>query len=413
MPFLDVLYIPLALATAPAWAFKKRDGWRERFGHAAAFPAASPARPRVLLHGVSVGEVSALRTLVPLLHESCEVVVSATTDTGLLRARDLYGESCGVVRYPLDFSRCVRRFLDNVRPDAVALVELEVWPNFIDACARREIPTCVINGRLSERSFKGYRLARGFFARRLNTLAFAAVQDEEYAVRFRALGMRTEKVHVTGSMKWDSATIADHVEGAEELAADMGIDRARPLVVAGSTAEDEEALLHASCPPGVQLLCAPRKPEHFPDAARAMPGCVQRTGARHAGPSDRFLLDTIGELRKAYALADVVVMGRSFGSLYGSDPVEPVALGKATLIGPRVSDFRQAVGALVEAGGLIQTDREGLGATLRELCANRARREEIVRAGRACVRSQQGASVRHAGLIAGLVKPTPRRSFAS
>ncbi len=164
---------------------------------------------------------------------------------------------CRVVRYPLDFSWAVRQFLDAVRPDVVALVELEVWPNFVRGCKGRGVPVCIVNGRLSERSFRGYRKIRGFFGRLLGCLAFAAVQDEEYAGRFEALGMAPGKCLITGSMKWDSAPVAQEgqVAGAVELAAEMGIDRGRPLIVAGSTGPGEEELLHRVCPPEAATLC--------------------------------------------------------------------------------------------------------------------------------------------------------------
>jgi 3-deoxy-D-manno-octulosonic-acid transferase len=146
------------------------------------------------------------------------------------------------------------------------------------------------------------------------------VQDESYAARFKALGLPAERCEITGSMKWDAATIEDRVEGAHALAAELGIDFSKPLVVAGSTGPGEEALLHRACPPGVQLLCAPRKPERFDEATAAMgPGAVRRTALKAQGRpaakgTERFELDTIGELRRAYALATVVVVGRSLGS---------------------------------------------------------------------------------------------------
>src|SRR5262249_42097350 len=156
-----------------------------------------------------------------------------------------------------------------------------------------------------------------------------------------------DRILITCSMKWDAAKIEDEVPGAAKLADELGVDRSRPLVVAGSTGPGEEALFHKSIAPDVQLLCAPRKPERFDEAAAALPGGFRRTRATdnpqsvHSadGRPTRFLLDTIGELRAAYSLADVVVIGRSFGDLYGSDPIEPIGLGKSTVIGPAVSDF--------------------------------------------------------------------------
>jgi 3-deoxy-D-manno-octulosonic-acid transferase len=312
----------------------------------------------------------------------------------------------------LDFSWAVRRFLDAVKPDVVGLVELEVWPNFVRACQKRSVPVAIINGRLSERSSKGYRKVRGFFARLLNRLEFAAVQDEAYAARFEALGLAPNKCFITGSMKWDSVLVSGEgtglIDGVVELATEMGIDRARPLIVAGSTGPGEEELLHRVCPPEVQLLCAPRKPERFEEAAAALPRCARRTqrpkGSPAGKPAERFLLDTIGELRKAYSLADIVVVGRSFGDLYGSDPIEPIGLGKATVIGPAVSDFAAVVRVFEDAGGIARATRENLGTVLKDLLTNPAQRRELGERGRGSIRAQQGASQRHAELLLGLLE---------
>lgn len=406
MNALDLTYALGAAVLAPVWARKARGGWKERLGGVAALPEPAVERPRLLIHAVSVGEVNAIRQLVPMLRErGVEVVVSVGTDTGIARAAAVFGASgTAVVRYPLDFSRSVARFLDAVRPQAVGLVELEVWPNFIAECARRQIPVGVVNGRLSERSFAGYRRIRAVMGPSFARLAFAAVQDEAYAERFRAMGVPAERVRVADTMKWDSAQIADEVAGSDALAEALGIDRMRPLVVAGSTGPGEEALLHRACPAGVQLLCAPRKPERFEEAARDLPRCVRRSERRAVAGGDRFLLDTIGELRCAYALADVVVMGRSFGRLFGSDPIEPVGLGKATVIGPSYKDFTTVVHALASAGGLAVAGPEELPGLLAELLADRARRVRMAAAGRACIRERMGATARHAEMLGGLVR---------
>lgn len=393
---------------------KKRHGWAERFGKIE--PVAdrgNRALPRLMIHAVSVGEVSALRELVPLLTPRAQVIISVGTDTGIKRARELFASTCDVVRYPLDVSWAVKRFLDRVKPAAVALVELELWPNFVAECTRRGIPVSVINGRLSERSFKGYRRLRWFMKRTFGALKFAAVQDEDYAARFVAMGVPPERCTVTGNMKWDAARVEDSVAGAEALAQEMGIRRgpgSPPLVVAGSTGPEEEALLCGAVGQiekalgPIQLLCAPRKPERNDEAARAMGHeVVRRTARAPRTGATRFLLDTIGELRGAYALADVVVIGRSFGDLYGSDPTEPIGLGKATVIGPAIKDFRAAVEAFDAAGGIVRTTRDGLAGTLSELLRDAGKREELACRGRECIRQHQGASARHAGLLLDLV----------
>ncbi|MEE8459624.1 MAG: glycosyltransferase N-terminal domain-containing protein [Phycisphaerales bacterium] len=403
---LDAIYVIGLVLSSPVWLVrmlrtgKIRTDWAGRFGRTGPIP--SPQRPRVLLHGVSVGEVNAIRKLVDTLAApplEAEVFVSATTNTGSERARSLFADRHRVVQYPLDFSFAVSRFLDSVQPDIVVLVELEVWPNFLRSAARRGIQVCVVNGRLTDRSARGYRLIGPLLRASFRHLCFAAVQNESYGRRFRKMGVAADRLIVTGTMKWDTAQIADRVEGADELADAMGIDRSRPLVVAGSTAPGEHELLERSLDDGVQLLCAPRRPEWFDQAAAAMPGCVRRSRGDRGSETGRFLLDTIGELRQAYALADVVVVGRSFGKLHGSDMMEPIALGAPTVSGPAVEDFQDTVNALLAGDGLVQTNREQLATVLRDLLGDPQRRKALAENGRTVLRQQQGATARNAELI--------------
>ncbi len=412
---IDLGYLLVALLSSPIWLVrmirtgKIRTDWAGRFGRAGHLPV--PQRPRILLHGVSVGEVNALRKLVEVLNEppiGARIVVSATTNTGFERARSLFAGQHDVVRYPLDFSFAVNRFLEAVRPDLVVLAELEVWPNFLRTATRRQIGVCVVNGRLTARSARAYRLlgpvVKSFFRR----LSFVAAQNEAYARRFVDMGVPADRTVITGTMKWDTAAIAEQVQGADELAEAMGIDRTRPLVVAGSTAPGEHELLVGAVGDGVQLLCAPRRPEWFDQAAAAMPGCARRSHGECGSDTGRFLLDTIGELRQAYALADVVVVGRTFGTLHGSDMMEPVALGAAVVTGPAVLDFQDTVDALLAGDGLVQTDRDHLRGVLAELLADPDRRRQLGINGRAVLQTRQGATHRNAELIAKLLEEIPR-----
>jgi 3-deoxy-D-manno-octulosonic-acid transferase len=405
----DAAYLLGLAATAPWWVTrmvrtgKHRTDWAGRLGQGHALLPPGPGG-RLLVHAVSVGEVNAARGLVESLAAVDDVVLSATTDTGHARARVTLGQRVPVLRYPFDASFAVERFLDRVQPTAVALMELEAWPNFIKACVDRGIPVGVVNGRLSARSFARYRLARPVLHAMFARLAFVAAQTQAYADRFVAMGTPADRVQVSGTMKWDTAEIADAVPGSAQLAEEMGLDPQRPLVVAGSTAPGEEAMLHAAVPPGVQLLCAPRKPEWCDQAAAAMPGCCRRsTRTRAPGGCDRFLLDTIGELRRAYALATVVVVGRSFGTLHGSDMMEPVALGKATLIGPRYGDFQDMGDDLVQAGGLRVTSAFDLARDLSRLLGDAGLRSEMAEAGRRMIRQRQGATARHVALLRGIM----------
>jgi 3-deoxy-D-manno-octulosonic-acid transferase len=406
----DLLYAGAALLASPVLGFnllrtgKWRTDWRGRVGKRPALPR--DPRPTVLIHGVSVGEINATRELVRRLTREdappVRVVISATTNTGIERARRLYEPDHTVVRFPFDFSWMVRRFLDAVSPELIVLVELEVWPNLAQECRRRGIPLCVINGRLSDSSYRNYRLAAPLVRPIFRTVAAAAAQTEVYAERFADLGVPAERVTVTDNMKWDTVRMAESVAGADELAAAMGIDRSKPLVVAGSTGPGEEELLVGARPPGVQLLIVPRKPERFDSVASLVAGIVRRTehpdGAQRAvNGGELFLLDTMGELSKAYSLADVAVVGRSFRARGGSDPIEPISLGKPTIIGPHHKNFSDVVAAFREAGGI--TISEAPMAAAAELLSAPERAREMAERGRGVIRARQGATERHAELV--------------
>lgn len=403
---VDAAYLIGLLASSPVlvprllWRGKHRIDWAARLGRGEALPEA--AIPRVLIHGVSVGEVNAIRQLVDSLlaaSPSLEVVVASTTATGLARAHALYSDRCCVVQYPLDLSASVRGFLDRIQPDLFASVELEVWPNFTSACSKRGITQIVVNGRLSERSFRGYRRVRPLVRPMFKRIDQVGVQDEVYADRFRRLGADPLSIVVTGTMKWDTARIEDDVPGSSDLAKSMGIDRSRPLIVAGSTAPDEHLLLHQATPEGVQLLCAPRRPEWFDQAASVLTGCARRSRSDSGSATDRFLLDTMGELRAAYSLADVAVVGRSFGDFHGSDMMEPAALGKPVVVGPATGDFQQTVEALDAAGGILVSNRESLSKDLESLINRGDVRRNMSERARAVVVSHQGATKRTVEMI--------------
>ncbi|MDP7071055.1 MAG: glycosyltransferase N-terminal domain-containing protein [Phycisphaerales bacterium] len=405
----DVGLLGVALVTSPWWFLRMvvrgryRTDWPGRFGKAAPLGPPPPGG-RILLHAVSVGEVGAIRGLVEQLRSRPEtdVVIASTTDTGVARARALFGAQHTVVRWPLDISWCVGRFLRATRPTRIGLVELEVWPNMTAMSTAIGVPTIVVSGRLSQRSFRRYRLIRWLVQPMFRRLEAVAAQDDETAARFIALGARADRVQAVGNMKWDSAAQPlDATTREAQLATDLGIDRTRIVIVGGSTAPGEDAMLRAACPPGVQLICAPRRPEWRDEAAEALAPCVRRSAGQPASEgTDRFLLDTIGELADAYGLADIVVVGRSFGDLHGSDPVEPIARGAATVIGPAVEDFQYAVGRLKDGEGLIQTDAEGLAEVLAGLIGEAESRRRLVANGQSVIRAEQGATARCLELLA-------------
>lgn len=417
---VDACYGLAGIAYAPVLAYqairygKNRTGWRERFGHVADLP---PHPERIWIHAVSVGEVNATRRLVAELQRDrpdAEIIISSTTDTGLSRAKALYPNRV-VFRYPLDFSGVVDRVLRRVKPTLIVLVELEVWYHLMQRAARANIPVVVVNGRLSERSIRRFGMIAPIARRMFASLSAVAAQDEEIAARFRAMGVPDERCVVTGSLKWDTAEVTDRVAGQDEIAAALGLDTDRPIVVAGSTGPSEEAMLLSAyerlreAAPAAQLVIVPRKPERFNEVAATIRSagftCVRRSEcqdgcSRSVGANDVWLIDTMGELRKLYALATIVFVGRSLVRMGGSDPMEVAALGKPILIGPHTANFRQAVSALQAGGGLrVVGDGDALGRSLVECINDSASLADVGARGRRAVVEHQGATQRTVDLL--------------
>ncbi|MBI1337972.1 MAG: 3-deoxy-D-manno-octulosonic acid transferase [Phycisphaera sp.] len=417
----DIAYAGAAIVLSPVLAYrmvrsgKHRTDWPARFGRVdPALPTKS--RKRLLVHAVSVGEVNAVRPMVDHISQrrpDVEVVVSATTDTGVARAREIYASHHRVLRTPYDATFAVRRFLDAVSPDAVALAELEVWPNMMLECQRRGVPVCVVNGRLSERSFRGYHRFRSVIGPTFKRVAAVAAQTEAYAQRFRGMGVPEHRVTVADSMKWDGVKLMtpDRVHGSMAMRDAMGVSHDAPVIVAGSTGPGEEALLidvFKRFPPHTQLVLVPRKPERFEEVARLLPDGEIVRRSQHPDGSQRkpdqrrvFLLDTMGELNKAYAWATVALVGRSFVPMHGSNPVEPIALGRPTVIGPHHGDFQEMVDALADGHGIVVSPDPGQAVI--DLLHDPTRRDQLAENGRRVIVSRQGATARHAAVALSLL----------
>ncbi|MHC4984052.1 MAG: 3-deoxy-D-manno-octulosonic acid transferase [Planctomycetota bacterium] len=425
---LDAVYALGLAATSPIWLYRMirhgryRRDVGQRFGAA---PRRYGLQPLMWIHGVSLGEVNASRTLVAEINSQLpdyRVVVSATTDTGMDAARRIYQPDYVVFRWPLDFTFAVRRALTRMQPALVVLMEGEIWPNFLAACNRREIPVVVVNGRMSaEKGYPGYRKLGGLAGRLFNMLAAIGVQDEVYAERFRALGARPEKIHVTGMMKFDTAEVAGRIEAQDALAAALGISQEDRLIVAGGTGPGEEEMLlglfgelkkrHADA----KLAIVPRKPERFDEVARIMASggfAVVRRSERGDGrpaevPAEAVILgDTMGELRKFYALAACVFVGRSLVPMGGSDMIEAAALGKPTAFGPHTDNFPQA-DALARSGCARVADAAGLLEQLDRWLCDPAAAAAAGRSAQQYVRSQQGATKRNVEMICRVLGRVP------
>lgn len=417
---LDIAYGFALLLSGPIWLGRMirhgryRSDWAQRLGFV---PRCYGIQPTLWLHGVSLGEVNALRGLVDELHVQLpdfRVVISSTTDTGISAARQHFAPGHKVFRWPLDFTWAVARALDRVRPSLVVLMEGEIWPNFLAACNRRNIPVVVVNGRMSpDKGYPRYRMLGRFAAKLFNRLAAIGVQDEVYAERFIRLGADPSRVHLTGMMKFDSVEVADSLPGAALLRTALGLSAEEPLWVAGGSGPGEEDILlkvYAQLRrkhPSLRLAIVPRKPERFEEVARLIAaagfGCVRRSccpdgSSRQGKPDDVILGDTMGELRKFYSLAEVVFVGRSLVPQGGSDMLEAAALGKPVCFGPHTFNFPQAEG-LTRHGAVRVADADAL---QKQLDAWLSDPEAARRAGREAqqyVRSQQGATRRNVELL--------------
>lgn len=419
-----LIYLPIALYHALILG-KNRRGWGQRFG---AVPTFDPSVPRIWIHAVSLGEINATPRLVAALRErlpEADIVLSTTTDTGYARAVQLYGAD-RVFRFPLDFSPVVARVLRRVRPTMIVLVELEVWYNLVRMAARRGIPVAVVNGRLTARSARRFRLLGAFARSMFRNLTWVGAQDETFAARFRSLGVPGDRIEVTSSLKWDTAAVTGRVDGADELAAALGLDGSRLVWVCGSTGPgEEEVLLNAyrtivrvcanqsperkradddRCTASV-LILVPRKPERFDEVARLIAGagftCVRRSlrpdGTRLATYSEDSVVlgDTMGELRKYYSLADVVFVGRSLVALGGSDPMEVAALGKPIVTGRHMENFESPVSLLRSADAIRVVESAGdLYSVIGELLADAPARQRMGADARKVVLQNQGATKR-------------------
>ncbi len=425
---MDLLYGGLLLLGWPYLVYRRLTRGRsgtplgEYFGRVSARPVSAHC---VWIHGVSLGEINATRTIVAELHRRSPdtvVVVSSTTRTGREQARKLYPHLV-TFRLPLDFSFAVRAALARIRPSIIVLMELEVWPNLVEIASRKGIPVIVANGRVTvERSMRRFRWpgVRWVSRRMFRRLRWVGAQDALYAARFIELGVAPERVEVTGSVKYDAAGVDDRVSGQDSLAAEMGIDLTRPLWVCGSTGPGEEiAVLDAYGRlikqfPDLQLAIIPRKPERFGEVASLIVdrgyACLRRSTGSPLIPSGVveprpvFLGDTMGELRKFYALATVVFVGRSLVPMGGSDVMEVAGLAKPVLIGPYTDNFTEAVDLLISEGAARRVNSpETLAAAVSDLLRHPERRRQMGQAGRAAIVSRQGATAKTVNRILDLL----------
>lgn len=392
------------------WRFtrgKSRVGRRERLGR---LPPLPPSARRVWLHGASVGEMMALRPIAERFHArhpDAPVVVSTITATGQEIARKAFGWAEQVRYFPLDLPGPVARSVGGVGPRVTALVETELWPNFIHAAAACG-PVVMLNGRLSDKTFGPARRVRPLYAWMLGHLSAIGAQTEADAERFISLGAPEARVRVMGTSKFDEdvPTLDDAGRRAWRRTLGLGAHRA---LIAGSTfpGEDEavlDAFLHARPHiPDLRLLIAPRHIKRAGDVARAAEERGLRVARRSLGPAsgeDVIIVDTYGELATLYGLADAAFIGRSLTERGGQNLIQPMAHGVPVVYGPHMQNFRDVAAQAESAGAAIRaSDAAALTQALTAILTSDDIRRTMGAAGKRLVAANRGASDRYAALL--------------
>ena len=420
----DLAYVVLLLVVSPIllWrmvvAGKYRTGWSEKL--LGRVPIRGGHAPCMWFHAVSVGEVLQLEPVLSELRRrlpTVEFVISTTTPTGRSVAVKKFPAD-RVCYFPLDFSWAVRDAIRRLRPSVIVLVELELWPNFVLQAHRQGIPLALINGRVSQRSSRGYSRIRPLMARLLNSFEILAAQNATLCPAARRSRALRERLHVTGSIKFDRVTTDRRNPRTEELRQFFGIALGDQVFVAGSTQAPEESaaidayLVARKAHSNLRLIIVPRHKERFDEVGRLIElrglPLVRRSqapAARDESPTQPpvLLLDTLGELAACWGLADVAFVGGSLGNRGGQNMIEPAGYGAAILFGPNTQNFRDVVELLLaDDAARVVRDAADLAQALAECLADRNGAQAAGSRAQKLVLAQQGATARTVDLLAGL-----------
>jgi 3-deoxy-D-manno-octulosonic-acid transferase len=400
-------------------------GFSQRLGRLS--PMENHGRPVIWIHCVSVGETQAARPLVQGLKQrfpDYSVAISTITLTGQNLARKIFKDDVERVFYfPFDWGWAVRRALNAINPAVVLLMETELWPGFLRECQGRQVPVAIVNGRLSEKSFRRYRWIKSFMSRVLSSISLAIMQTEFDAARVRKLGMDPDKTFVSGNMKFDARSVPVNDLLSAEFRERFRLTDDAPLILAASTHGPEEVIILNTLRQLIsrtgsrpRLMIAPRHPERFAEVADLIRASGLRWTRRTApkdpsdGQAEVVLLDSIGELKSAYSLAAIVFVGGSIANTGGHNILEPAAVGAAVITGPHTYNFQLVVEKFVEAGAVVQlhpmSDSAAiieLGNWISELLADPGKRQELGERARSLVAQNRGATGRTLDLLSSIL----------
>jgi len=403
-----------------------RPGFRERFArYDPNLKQALTNRQVIWLHAVSVGEVNLCTQLIRALElrlPNIKFVVSTTTTTGMAELRRRLPTHISKIYYPIDRRKYVGRALAVINPEAVVLVEAEIWPNFLWRARDLKVPVFLANARLSDRSLRGYKRFGFLFRPLFASFAGVGCQNEEDVARLREVGCRPEAVRVVGNLKFDAAKLDERrTLDVPALLRQLGVPPAAPILVGGSTHDGEEVILAEIAQrlrarfPKLFLVLVPR---HF-ERGHEVGEQLRQLGVKFAyrnligadtqladGEVECLLVNTTGELRLFYEHATAVFIGKSLTALGGQNPIEPAALGKAMVFGPNMQNFADITRSFVAENGAIQVpDPEELEKAIASLLADENRRAETGRNAQRVVRKNLGAIDRTVDMILEKLEP--------
>lgn len=418
--FYNLLFPFAFLVILPRYLVRmfQRGGYRRDFSQRfARYPPDLQARfatgEWLWVHAVSVGELLIALKLLDELHRrhpAWRFALSSTTSTAHALALSQQPDWWVPIYTPVDFPSVVRRALETIRPRAIVLTESEMWPNFVWAAARRDIPVLLVNARVSPRSGRRYRRFAPVLRSVTRHLAAVGLQEKEHADLWKHLGLPSRRLHLTGSVKYDPATDPAPPRDFQPVLAAFGFRPGEPVLLAGSTHEGEEEILAAALAqlrpnfPGLRLLIAPRHVERtakiMAQLERSNFRVARRTATPDGPPPDILLLDTTGELRDWYACAHVVFIGKSLGGSGGQNPVEAILAGRPVLFGPHMENFAALRDALLASGGALEIrDAATLAAEAGRLLAAPEHLARVVRQATAALQLHHGATARTAALV--------------
>ena len=422
----NILFLVLFVLSSPYyfWRLRRRGNWTRGFGQRFAqydpsLKQALTNRHVVWLHAVSVGEVNLCTQLIRALEvraPNAKLVVSCTTTTGMEELRKRLPSHVSKIYYPVDRRKYVRHALATINPQAIILIEAEIWPNFLWRADELDIPVFLANARLSDRSYPRYQKFGWLFRPLFRSFKGVGCQNEQDAERLKSVGCRERAVRVVGNLKFDAAKLNEQRKlDVRAMLRQLGVADDAPVLVAGSTHEGEEQMLVEAAArlrqkfPKLFLILVPRHFERCKDLGQRFRLLGVKFVYRNEifartqmkpGDVDCLLVNTTGELRFFYEPATVVFVGKSMMSTGGQNPIEPGALGKAIVVGPNMQNFTDITRSFLLKDALVQVkDPDALETALAELLQNEARRAQLGRNALAVVGENLGAIDRTVEMI--------------